>query len=57
MALQGLDSGEEVVGVARGLLWRGPGCKGLRGARSHCARGEGEAWRIEGQRFIDMLVQ
>lgn len=35
VALQGLDSGEDAVGVCRGLLWRGPGWKGLRGDRSH----------------------
>lgn len=29
VALQGLDWGDDMVGVWSGLLWRGPGRKGL----------------------------
>ncbi len=45
VALQGLDWGEDMVGVCRGLLWRGPGWKGLRGDLSHWAKGEGQAFK------------
>lgn len=51
VALQGLDSGEDTVGVWRGLLWRGPGWKGLRGDRSHWANGEGDALKIAGEKY------
>lgn len=49
VALQGLDRGDDTVGVWRGLLWRGPGWKGLRGDRSHWAKGEGEALKSGGK--------
>lgn len=48
-----------MVGVWRGLLWRGPGWKGLRGDRSHWAKGEGGALDIEDRKneFIQRQVQ